>query len=259
MATKLLSCSICITFIIFTYASSLPRNSRTKRSGQLANEKKGNAKEIAKSAEDRISMDFDQNDSSEFRFRRELGSTMGSGLNTLVHYEDHLPMAPWYMETVEWNTANDPSPPEIIVWEIQDLTTTTRTSTTTSTSTTTTTPWNPQRNFAPPRNPDPPFVPVRNQVPAAKTVPSSMRLSPESHYMEFSHAKWPCQISSDCYNMREPDEWCSSVTVPNIFFERGCFCDGISANCLFERRIVESGSSWYQHTDCVPKSQSKCD
>lgn len=207
-----------MALIVFTCASSLPRNSRTKRSGQLANEKRGNAKEIAKSAEDRISMDFDQNDSSEFRFRRELGSTMNTGLNTIVHYEDHLPFAPWATETVEWNTANDPSPPEIIVYEIQPLTTTTSSTTsTTTTSTTTTTPWNPRRNFAPPRNPDPPFVPVQNQVPAVKTVPTGMRLSPESHYMEFFHGKWPCQHSTDCYNMREPDEWCSSVVVPNIY------------------------------------------
>jgi len=86
------------------------------------------------------------------------------------------------------------------------------------------------------------------------TAAQQLSLKTGSVYVKTSGTKKSCKKDADCFEMREPNEWCP-MPHGNEYFDKGCFCDGKSESCFIERAANGKGS---EHTDCADKASSKC-
>lgn len=171
-------------------------------------QKSGAAAPLVNVADDAISDDIDHPlDSFEGHPRNRFSRD--------IVYENHFAFAPWAHELAEEGGLGENPGPELTVNEIHELTTTTESTTTTSTTTSASAAAVEIENAPSGSVSVPPgFRPIN--IPSASSSSSDDKfrsitkftsLSSGSVYIALPHPKRECKRNSECYRLREPDEW----------------------------------------------------
>jgi len=230
-----------LIFVVLYIFSIVNAQILISNSNSIGGEKSGATKQNVKSSEDFLSDDIDNPPASVLkffnRFRRD---------NPVLHYDNPIPAAPPATELDYYDNS--------INTVVNEPTSSIFTSTPTTNPSEPIIENQPLRDLSPVVNVQNPFHSPKND-PYEKSAVKFTFVTPGSSYFHLRHGRRPCQHNSDCYEMREPDEWCPSVAHPDEFFERGCFCEHSLSFCIVERR----NGNIYEHTDCYPKRYSKCE
>uniref|UniRef100_A0A914XAJ0 Uncharacterized protein n=1 Tax=Plectus sambesii TaxID=2011161 RepID=A0A914XAJ0_9BILA len=108
------------------------------------------------------------------------------------------------------------------------------------------------------------LLPVREKL--GYFPPECSRISPNSdqdllischggQFQQSSGLRQPCRTHADCYNSREPYEWCP-LEEDYLWTDWGCHCDPKIGSCIIERHFKTLSS--LEWTFCTPTREFRC-